>query len=59
MPTQKIKTILKWVVIVALILVGFSEPTAELFPFQIIAWAILVGIVIKEKSNEDLYKRCS
>lgn len=56
MPMQKTKTILKWVAIIALVFVGFSEPTAELFPFQIIAWAVLVGIIIKEKSYENLYK---
>lgn len=53
---MKIKTILIWGIAIIAMLIGFSEPTAELFPFQIIAWVVLVGIVVKEKSNENLYK---
>jgi hypothetical protein len=50
---MKIKTILIWGIVIISAFVGFSEPTAELFPYQILAWAVLIGIAIRRKNYAD------
>ena len=47
---MKTKTIIKVGIFIILIIVGFAEPTAEIFPFQLLAWAGLVGMIAREKN---------
>lgn len=47
---NKTKTILTWGLITILAFVGFAEPTAELLPYQILAWVILIGLAIRRNN---------
>lgn len=46
---EKIKTILLWGTLTIAAFIGFSEPTAEILPIQIIAWGILIILINKER----------
>jgi hypothetical protein len=45
----KTKTILMWGIVIIAAFVGFSEPTAEVLPYQLLAWAVLIGLAIRRK----------
>ena len=54
----KISKILAWIAGIVSAIVLFAEPTAELFPAQIVAGGIICGIfwLIKRQAKEAYYE---